>query len=261
MLQTAAMHVAITGASSGIGEGLSRAYLNRGAKVTVVARRRELLEALTRGQEKNAHLVCADLSDPANATSWIDDAERKLGPIDLLINNAGQQIVAPFTQTDWAAAEKLLLLDLHTPLRISQELARRMVERKRGTIVDIASMAALAPTPGMAFYNAAKAGLAAASEALREELRPHGVHVVTVYPGPVETEMERAGRAAYVESAATKYVAKAGTVEELAKLIQRAVDEQLPRVIYPGFYALARHFPGPTRWFMDKLTPKLKAAT
>lgn len=253
------MHVAITGASSGIGEGLVRAYQNRGAKLTMVARRRELLENLSKGFEKTTHIACVDLSDPRKATDWVDEAEARLGPIDVLVNNAGQQIVAPFVSTDWDAAEKLLALDLLTPLRISQYVGKRMVDRKRGTIVDVASMAAIAPTPGMAFYNAAKAGLAAASEALREELRPFGVHVVTVYPGPVETALEAAGRAAYVETAATKYVAVGGKVEELARLVLKAVDEQHSRVIYPAFYTLARHLPGPTRWLLDRLTPQLKA--
>src|SRR3954467_2698191 len=100
------MHVAITGASSGIGEGLVRAYLNRGAKVTLVARRRELLEKIAKGHDGTTHLACVDLSDPSKATAWIDEAEQALGPIDVLVNNAGQQIVAPFTTTSWEGAER-----------------------------------------------------------------------------------------------------------------------------------------------------------
>jgi short-subunit dehydrogenase len=252
------MHVAITGASSGIGEGLVRKYLARNASVTLVARRRELLEKLVVGQA-HAHMAIVDLSKPELATSWVDEAEQRLGPIDVLINNAGQQIVEAFVGTSWERAERMLLLDLHTPLRLSQYVARRMVERRRGCIVDIASMAALAPTPGMAFYNAAKAGLAAASESLRHELRPFGVHVVTVYPGPVATDLEVAGRAAYEQTLATKYLMQTGTVEELARLIIRAVEEERPRVIYPAYFVLARHLPGPTRWLLDLVTPRLKA--
>lgn len=200
----------------------------------------------------------ADLGNPEVAFSWIDAAERAMGPIDVLVNNAGVQIVRSVLETTWEEGEHLLRLDLHTPLRLTHLVLKRMVPRKSGTIVDIASMAALGPTPGMFFYNAAKAGLAAASEGLRAEMKPHGVHVVTVYPGPVTSDMEAAGRAAYTETAATKYT-PTGAPEVLARMIAAAVERKRPRVVYPRVYALSRHFPNATRWALDVLTPPLKA--
>ena len=186
------MHVVVTGASSGIGEAIAREYLNRGAKVTLIARRRDRLDKLAEGNESRAHVVQADLGNPEVAFSWLDAAEEAMGPIDVLVNNAGIQIVKSVLDTSWEDGERLLALDLHTPLRLTQLVLKRMVPRKSGTIVDIASMAALGPTPGMFFYNAAKAGLAAASEGLRAEMKPYGIHVVTVYPGPVTSDMEAA---------------------------------------------------------------------
>ncbi len=118
-------------------------------------------------------------------------------------------------------------------------------------------MAALAPTPGMFFYNAAKAGLAAASEGLRAEVKPHGIHVVTVYPGPVTSELEAAGRAAFEEGATTRNV-PTGTPEVLARLIADAVAKRRARVVYPRVYRVSRHFPNATRWALDRLTPPLK---
>ena len=118
-------------------------------------------------------------------------------------------------------------------------------------------MAALGPTPGMFFYNAAKAGLAAASEGLRAEMKPHGIHIVTVYPGPVTSDLEAAGRAAYVEAAATKYT-PTGTADVLARMIATAVEKKRARVVYPRIYAISRHFPNMTRWAIDALTPPLK---
>ena len=134
-----------------------------------------------------------------------------------------------------------------------------MIARGRGTIVDIASMAAIAPTPGMFFYNASKAALAAASESLRGELRGTGVHVLTVYPGPVRTPMETAGRAAYEETAATRLFTPVGDARRA-----RAQDRQRRR--RPGarassirrVYAFARHFPNLTRFVLDRFTPPLK---
>jgi short-subunit dehydrogenase len=253
-------HVVVTGASSGIGEALAQEYLRRGASLTLVARRKELLEKLVAGASNKTHLVQADLSDVARSTEWIAGAEAALGPIDVLINNAGVQIVAPMTHTTWADAERLLALDLHTPLKLTSAIVPGMIARKSGCIVDVASMAALAPTPGMYFYNAAKGGLAAASEGLRGELRGTGVHVVTVYPGPVKSPMEEAGRAAYADSAALRYV-PTGKPDRLAVLIANAVDQKKARVIYPGSYAISRHFPNLTRFITDRFTPPLKALT
>jgi short-subunit dehydrogenase len=251
------MHVVVTGASSGIGEALVREYRRRGASVTLVARR-ELLEKITEGaQPGTVHIVQADLTDTEHACDWVDGAELALGPIDVLVNNAGAQIVESATATSWARAEAMLRLNVYAPLRLTQALLPRMIERRRGTIVDIASMAAIAPTPGMFFYNASKGALAAASEGLRGEVKRHGVHIVTVYPGPVESPLEAAGRAAYEPSLALKYT-PTGKPSVLARRIANAVAAKRPRVIYPRFYALARHFPNLTRWLMDALTPPVR---
>lgn len=251
------MHVVITGASSGIGEAIAREYFARGAKVTLVARRKENLDRIAATGDGHAHVVVADLADPDASWGWLDDAERALGPIDVLVNNAGVQIVKHAVETDWADAERLLRLDLLVPLRLTTLALERMIPRASGTIVDVASMAGLAPTPGMYFYNAAKGGLAAASEGLRAEVKKHGIHVVTVYPGPVTSDLEAAGRAAYEDGAATRNV-PTGTPEELARLVADAVAKKRPRVIYPRVYGLARHFPNATRWALDAMTPPLK---
>lgn len=251
------MHVVVTGASSGIGEAIAREYLARGDSVTLVARRKEHLERIAAAGAGRTRVVVADLADEAAAWGWLDEAEQALGPVDVLVNNAGVQIVKRAIDTDWAEAERLLRLDLLVPLRLTTLMLRRMIPRKAGTIVDVASMAGIAPTPGMFFYNAAKGGLAAASEGLRSEVKEHGIHVVTVYPGPVTSELEAAGRAAYEDRATTRNV-PTGSPEVLARLVARAVAKRRPRVIYPRIYALARHFPNLTRWALDALTPPLR---
>ncbi len=252
------MHVVVTGASSGIGEAIAREYFARGASVTLVARRKEHLERIAAAGTGRAHVVNADLADPGAAWTWVDEAESALGPIDVLVNNAGIQIVKHAADTEWDAAERLLRLDLLVPLRLTTLVLQRMIPRRSGTIVDIASMAALAPTPGMYFYNAAKGGLAAASEGLRAEVKKHGIHGVTVYPGPATSELEAAGRAAFEDRASTRNV-PTGTPEVLARLVADAVSKKRPRVVYPRMYGLARHFPNATRWALDALTPPLRS--
>ena len=134
-----------------------------------------------------------------------------------------------------------------------------MIARGRGTIVDIASMAGIAPTPGMFYYNASKAALAAASESLRGELRGTGVHVMTVYPGPVRTAMEAAGRAAFVETAMMRVLTPVGDARVLARKIVAGVASGRARIIYPASYGLSRHLPNLTRFVLDRFTPPLRA--
>ena len=199
-----------------------------------------------------------DLLDYQNAAAWIAEAEAKLGPIDILVNNAGMQIVAPIEETSVQDGEAVLKLDLLTPLRLTQAVLPSMLARGHGTIVDVASLAALAPTPGMHHYNAAKGGIAAASEALRGELKGTGVHVVTVYPGPVTTALANASFERY--GGDVKWI-PTGTPAGLAKLIRRAVERKRPRVIYPRVYTVARHFPALTRVLIDRFTPRLARAS
>jgi short-subunit dehydrogenase len=252
------MHVLVTGASSGIGAAIAEAYLRQHAYVTVVARRRERLEMLAKVYGgRHCHIVVADLAEHANVAAVLAQAEAEHGPVDILVNNAGVQILGRMDQTPWARAEQLLHLNLFAPLRLTMAALPAMIERRRGTIVDIASMAALAPTPGMLFYNASKAALAAASESLRAEVAPHGVHVVTVYPGPVHSDMESAARAAFTPSPVASRV-PTGTPEALAELIVRAVERKQPRIIYPKVYGLSRMFPAVTRWVVDTFTPPLR---
>lgn len=251
----------ITGAASGMGLAIATRFAAEGARVIAGDRNAErLLAAVSAiGAAGGAIVgVQGDIGDRATAEELVDLAVSTHGRIDVLVNNAGVQIVRSATETAWAEAEKLLVLDLHTPLRLTQVVLQKMIPRGRGTIVDIASMAAIGPTPGMFFYNAAKAGLAAASEGLRAEVKPHGIHVVTVYPGPVTSDMEAAARVAYEATTAARHT-PTGSPEVLAKLVADAVKNKRARVIYPRFYALSRHFPNLTRWAIDALTPPLKA--
>jgi short-subunit dehydrogenase len=247
-------HVVITGASSGIGEAIAREYGAAGASLTLVARRKELLEKLAADLKTKTRVVAADLSDPAQATAWLPAAETELGPVDILVNNAGVQIVAPTVEVPVEEMRRLIELDLQSPLALIQAVLPSMLQRKSGVIVNVASLAALAPTPGMTAYNAAKGGFAAASESLRGELRKSGVHVVTVYPGPVHTALGDSGYAAYQPGLGPKLLPY-GNTTALARLVRRAVDGRKNRIIYPWIYTVTRWFPATTRFMMDISTP------
>jgi short-subunit dehydrogenase len=252
------MHVAITGASRGIGEALVREYAGLGASVTLVARAKDRLEQIAAEVKGKTFVVGADLADVEHACDWLAPAEEALGPIDVLVNNAGVQVIAPAASCDTDRCEDMLRLNVHTPMRLTRAVLPGMIARKSGTIVDIASMAALTPMPGMYYYNAAKGALGNASEGLRGELRGTGVHVVTVYPGPVDTDMARRGYEIYEKTWATSF-SPVGKTEELARLVRRAVERRRPRVVYPRVYAVARWFPNLSRWFTARFSPPLRA--
>ncbi|MFT4626509.1 MAG: short-subunit dehydrogenase [Myxococcota bacterium] len=254
------MHIVVTGASAGIGAALARAFATLPtAHLTLVARRADRLHALAAELGVPTLVVPHDLSDPVTATAWLPDAVEAHGPVDVLVNNAGLQVVGPTHTVDLAAAEASVAVNLLAPLRLTAAVLPSMRERGTGTIVDVTSMAALAPTPGMTWYNASKAGLAAASEALRGELRDTGVHVVTVYPGIVRTDMATRALAVYGHGRA---VALQPVVEpaDLAAAVVDAVVHRRSRVILPRMYGPARWLGPAVRWALDRFTPTVEVA-
>ena len=254
------MHVAITGASSGIGRALAVEYGRAGAKLTLVARRRELLEEVAREIGREVHIVAQDLSDPERAAEWLPAAEEINGPVDVLINNAGVMSIGLTAELDARVGQRMLDVCLSAPLRLTRAVLPSMLERRAGTIVQVASMASFATPPGGTWYGAAKAGLASFAESLRHELKGTGVNILTVYPGPVATPLADAGYAAYAPSRIVDAL-PAGNPQDLAKLIRSGVAKGSARIIYPSFYRMGQLFPGFARWFTKAASPKLKAHT
>ncbi len=246
-----AMHVAVTGASSGIGEAIARAFGNKGCSLTLVARRTADLERLSAEFPGRCQTFTRDLADSANCTDWLAPAQAAFGPIDVLVNNAGMENTGPMLQTDPAQGIKLLHLNLHTPLLLTRALVPEMVARKSGTFVQVASVAGLVSLPMQAWYGASKAGLASFSEALRAELDGSGVHVVTVYPGPVKTAMADAAYERFGGREGVAGMMPEGNTTDLAELVLDAVERKRPRIIYPRFYALTRWAPWFARWTTD----------
>ena len=249
------MHVAVTGASKGIGEAIARRFAATGASVTVVARSRQPLEALAASLGRPAHVAAVDLSDLPRCADWVAEAEAKLGPIDVLVNNAGRQVVGPLQDTPVGDAEGMMILDLLAPMRIVAAVAPGMLARRSGTIVNIASAAAFSWVPGMTYYNAAKSGLGAYGESLRAEWRGTGVNVLTVYPGPVQTAMAEEAMLSY--GAMARWI-PIGTADGLATRIVASVGAGRGRLVYPAVYAPLRWFPNLTRAVTAIAAPRAK---
>jgi short-subunit dehydrogenase len=246
------MHVLITGASSGIGSECAREFHAAGHTVTLAARRKELLDALAAELKERVHVVAVDLAKQATETSWLGG----LPAVDVLINNAGMQYNGATAGIAADQAESLLKLNLVAPLMLTRAVLPGMLSRGTGAIVDVCSMAAVAPASGMSWYGASKAGLASFSESLRAELHGTGVHVLTVFPGPVETPM-----AASIYSEMEKQGRKApkvphGNARELAKKIRVAIEQKEPRIVYPWFHHI-RFTPWFGKWLTARTAPKI----
>jgi short-subunit dehydrogenase len=245
---TSGLHVAITGASSGLGEALAREFSRAGAKVTLVARRRQELERIARELPGESFVAPHDLSDPTRAADWISDAEAALGPIDVLISNAGFLTLGPVSSFDPDEGERMINVNMLTPARLIRALLPAMIARGHGTIVNVTSVAAFVSIPGWAYQAASKAGSATFSEALSAEVAGTGVHVMTAYPGMTDTPMTQAGLDVYGRKGLVSRI-PLGDAVTFARRLRAAVERRKKRFIYPGFYAFARWFPGIARWF------------
>lgn len=252
------MHVAITGASSGLGEAMAREFARTGAKVTAVARRREVLEKLCGELGGQTHVAAVDLADTAHCCEWIAGAEAALGPIDVLISNAGVMSLGPVAQLDPAEAQKMIALNYLAPVALLRAMLPKMLERRSGVLVNVTSMAALVTLPGWIYQSSSKTASATFSEALRREVRGSGVHVLTVYPGMTDTPMTQGGLDRYGRSGLVKLL-PLGTPAGFARTVRRSVERRSARAFYPAPYALARWFPGIARWLSTAVTPPLKA--
>jgi short-subunit dehydrogenase len=175
--------VLITGASRGIGESLAREFAAGGASVALVARDGARLEALVDELGGTAHPT--DLTDPALVGGLLD----RTGPIDVLVNNAGLAGGGWLPDADPAEVAAMYQLNLVTPVQLTHAALPGMVERGRGRIVNVSSMAGVAGFPGMAVYASTKAGLSQFTETLALDLKGLPVGTTLVELGPIPTEM------------------------------------------------------------------------
>jgi NAD(P)-dependent dehydrogenase (short-subunit alcohol dehydrogenase family) len=181
----------VTGASRGIGFAIARRLAQLGANLGVCARDAHRLASAKSELEREGTKVlaiAADLSKPGEIKSFVARVEQSLGPVDILINNAGVGYFAPVqdaTEEDWDA---VLDTNLKAVFLLSKAVAKGMIQRKTGHIVNIASLAGKNAFAGGAIYCASKWGLLGLTECMAEDLRGHGIRVSAVCPGSVATD-------------------------------------------------------------------------
>lgn len=179
----------VTGATRGIGAAVARAFDDLGARTVLVARDARALDAVV-ATLKHAVPFAADLAEPEAATRIVDASSRLLGDApEVLVNNAGVFHLASIEDTDDAALEAELDVNLAAPFRLLRALLPRMRERRAGHVVTIGSIADRLTLPGNGAYAAAKFGARALHEVARAELRGSGVRASLVSPGPTDTPL------------------------------------------------------------------------
>lgn len=177
----------VTGASSGIGEQMAQILARRGYQVVLVARRADRLDELAARLGPQSHPLPADLSD-RSARASLPDRVAALGLIpDILINNAGLSTLGVVAKSVPEQEVNLVEVDVAAVVDLCSRFLPGMVERRRGAVLNVASVAGFGPLPGQAAYGGAKAFVLSYTHSLRGELRGTGVTATALCPGPVDT--------------------------------------------------------------------------
>jgi NAD(P)-dependent dehydrogenase (short-subunit alcohol dehydrogenase family) len=181
--------VAITGGARGIGKATATALVRRGCRVAIGDLDLALAEQTAAELGGGTIAVGLDVTERESFASFLDEAERQLGPLDVVVNNAGIMPVTPFVEETDESIHRQVDINLHGVITGTQLAIERFSPRRSGHIVNIASQAGKGGVPGIATYSATKHGVVGLSEAVRWELRGSGIEVSCVMPTVVNTEL------------------------------------------------------------------------
>ncbi len=237
----------VTGGSSGIGEHTVRELLDAGFVVYAVARRVDLMEPLA---ERGAHVFAMDVTDDASMVAGIERIIAERGRIDVLVNNAGYGSYGAVEDVPIDEARRQFEVNVFGLARLVQLVAPYMREQRSGRIINISSIGGKFYEPFGAWYHATKFAVEGFSDCLRLELKPFGVKVVIIEPGPIITEwneiardslLERSGSTAYARWAKRAHrvltefdkPGRASTPDVVARKIRKAATIQRPAARYP----------------------------
>ena len=180
----------VTGGSRGIGLAIAQELARAGAKVAIVARNGEAAESAAGSLEGDGHKGYAcDVSQAADTNTVVGEVEEDLGPVDVLINNAGitrDNIFIRMKEEEW---DEVLAVNLKGAYNMTRALARGMMKRRSGVVLNITSVVGVVGNAGQANYAASKAGLIGFTKSIAKELAPRGIRCNAVAPGFITTDM------------------------------------------------------------------------
>ena len=246
----------ITGAASGIGRETALELARRGSDIVLADINEEGLARVAAeigALGRRALCVAGDISSKSDVAHLAEKAVKEMGRIDLLMNNAGVMFLGEARQMTLDTWEWIIGINIWGPIRLTHALLPHMVERKTGHIVTTASIAGLVGTPGLAAYSLTKFAMVGFSEALRVELKPHGIGVSVVCPGPVQTNLNDHSRFGTEEAKKTSSEGMIGRVAysagRSAREIVRGIEKDKGHIlITPTAHAM---------WSLKRFSPEL----
>ncbi|MFL5782616.1 MAG: SDR family NAD(P)-dependent oxidoreductase, partial [Thermoleophilaceae bacterium] len=185
----AGLTVAVTGGANGIGRAVAERFARAGARVTIGDVDGPAAEAAAAAIGAGAAGVAVDVSDREAFEAFLAEAERRHGPLDVLVNNAGIDWIGPFHEEPDEVSRRQIEVNLGGAVNGSRLALRRMLPRGRGHLVNVASGVGRVPLPGSAVYSATKHGVVGLTESLRLEYRGSGVRFSVIQPAQVDTAM------------------------------------------------------------------------
>jgi uncharacterized protein len=180
----------VTGASAGLGAAFARRLAERGVELVLVARRDERLQSLADGLPVPAEVLTADLGDPLALGRVAERVASATAPVDLVVNNAGLGSYGPLMTSEEAAVRSMLEVNVAALTALTRAALPQLSQRGVGGIINVGSTAGYRPCPQAAVYGATKAYVRSFTEAVHEEARGSGVHVMLLAPGSTDTEFQ-----------------------------------------------------------------------
>lgn len=179
----------ITGGGTGLGYAIARKFINAGAKVIITGRREDILKKAVQDLGDNADYVVNDIRDYSSLRPLVNRIEKEKGPIEVLVNNAGVNLKKMAIEVTDEEFINIIQTNLVGLFVLTREVSSKMMQRERGSIIMITSMAALYGIPGVTAYSASKSGVLGLTRTLAVDLSPHGIRVNAIAPGFIESPM------------------------------------------------------------------------
>ena len=221
----------ITGASMGIGEAIAKVFAADGAKLALAARSLDKLEALARSLPTESIAVRADISRPEEVRAMVAKTVEHFGRLDILVNNAAVGMYASVADMKPGQFEQLVATNWLAPVHAIQAAVPHMKKQGGGSIINISSVASKVALPWMGAYCSSKFALNALSNSLRMELKPEGIHVLTVCPGRVRTPFTEN---AYRDFATRPLYPGGISAERVARATLRAMYRRKREIFIPA---------------------------
>jgi NADP-dependent 3-hydroxy acid dehydrogenase YdfG len=221
--------IAVTGASSGIGEAIAVACAREGASVALAARRIDRIEGLAErivAEGGRAIAVQTDVGDEEQAKAFVRRAHSELGGLDVLVNNAGAMLLGPIENAPTEEWRRMIDANVYGVLYCTHAALPLMKEQGSGHIVNISSVAGRVARAGSGVYNLTKFGIGAFSESLRQEAVPMGVRVTVIEPGAVATELPMHNRPEVLTEMAKRFQGVTPlAAEDIANAVLYAISQ------------------------------------